>query len=168
LLQGVGLEMISAPLHIVHLASQLVCGPVMVGVRPSLPVPGIALLVGNDLAGDKVMVNPCVSCNPQLSSVQEEVPNPSCAVIRAMAWKEKSLTVRADGNETPCSDAAVEVDTHNVNGQVLREGEIFLQKLEGNAALTWEQLIMDQQSDPELEVLFQDALTEEEAQSQPV
>ena len=28
----IGLEVISVPLHIVHLTSQLVCGPVMVGV----------------------------------------------------------------------------------------------------------------------------------------
>jgi len=85
LLQGVGLEVISVPLHIIHLTSQLVCSPVMVGVRPSLPVPGIALLLGNDLAGDKVMVDPCVSRNPQLNSVQEVVPSvfPSCAVMRA-------------------------------------------------------------------------------------
>jgi len=84
----------------------------MVGVRLSLPVPGVALLLGNGLAGSKIMVNPCVSCNPQLSSVQEEVLSafPSCANTRAIARKkEESLTVRVDGYETPCSDAAVEV-----------------------------------------------------------
>lgn len=72
LLQGVELGVLSVPLHIVHLSTNFVSGPVMVGVRPSLPVPGISLLLGNDLAGDKVMVNPCVSNNPQLSTVQEE------------------------------------------------------------------------------------------------
>ena len=50
LLQGVGLEVISVSLHIVHLTNKLVCGPVMVGVRPSLPIPGVALLLGNNLA----------------------------------------------------------------------------------------------------------------------
>jgi len=59
LLQGVGIEVLSVPLQIVHLTTELVCGPVMIGVTPSLPVPGISFLLGNDLAGNKVMVNPC-------------------------------------------------------------------------------------------------------------
>jgi len=58
----------------------------------------------------------------------------------------------------------VEVDTPNVNGQVLREGDIFPQQLEGSPALTGDQLIKDQQFNPELAALLQDALTEEEAQ----
>ena len=176
LLQGVGVEVISVPLHIVQLTTELVCGPVMVGVRPSLPVPGISLLLGNDLAGDKVMVNPCVSYNPQLSSVQEEIEHqvpsvfPSCAVTRAMTRKKtkQRLTVRADNNETSCGNVPIEVNTPNLNGQVSREGDILPQHLEGSPALTREQLIKDQQSDPELAALIQDALTEEEARDQPV
>ena len=88
--------------------------------------------------------------------------------MRATAWKGESLTVRTDGNETPCSDAVVEVDNPNVIAQVLREGDIFLQQLEGRPELTQEQLIKDQQFDPELAALLQDALTEDEAQDQPV
>jgi len=88
--------------------------------------------------------------------------------MRATAWKEESLTVRTDGNETPCSDAVVEVDNPNVIAQALREGDIFPQQLEGCLALTREQLIKDQQFDPELAALLQDALTEEEAQDQPL
>ena len=32
----------------------MVIGPVTVGVRPSLPVWGVALILGNDLAGQRV------------------------------------------------------------------------------------------------------------------
>ena len=44
----------SIPLHNVYLASKLVSGPVKVGIKPNLPFKGISLLLGNDLAGDKV------------------------------------------------------------------------------------------------------------------
>ena len=36
LLQGVELGVLSVPLHVVHLTTELVCGPVMIGVRESL------------------------------------------------------------------------------------------------------------------------------------
>lgn len=35
-----------------------------VRLQPSLPVKGISLILGNDLAGDKVVVNPHVSDVP--------------------------------------------------------------------------------------------------------
>ena len=175
LLQGVELGVLSVPLHIVHLSTQLVCGPVMIGVRPSLPVPGISLLLGNHLAGDKVMVNPCVSPNPQVSTVQEDIEQhvpglfPSCAVTRAMARKEneqRSILGISD-KEMPHENVTVESNSPNPNGKVLRE-DILPPQLEGSPPLTRKQLIKDQQSDPELGALIQDALTEEEAQDQPV
>ena len=49
------------PLHNVYLSSNLVSGPVTLGVRPSLPFDGVHLLLGNDLAGDKVVINPLVT-----------------------------------------------------------------------------------------------------------
>ena len=52
----------SVPLHNVHLLSKLVSGPVTVGIKSSLPFDGVHLLLGNDLAGDKVVVN----VNPKL------------------------------------------------------------------------------------------------------
>ena len=61
LLQGIELGAVRVPLHAVHLESDLVSGPVAVGLRPFLPVKGISLILGNDLAGDKVVVNPQVS-----------------------------------------------------------------------------------------------------------
>ena len=40
----------SIPLHKVTLQSNLVSDTVMVGVRPSLPIRGVELILGNDLA----------------------------------------------------------------------------------------------------------------------
>ena len=56
------LETFHVPLHKVHLKCGLVTGPVVVGVRPSLPVQGVSLVLGNDLAGGQVA---CVSNVPQ-------------------------------------------------------------------------------------------------------
>ena len=51
------------------------------------------MLLGNDLAGDKVVVNPLVTDTPLLGQtpdpIEHEIPDlyPSCAVNRAMAKK---------------------------------------------------------------------------------
>ena len=47
-LQGVELGHVSVPLHMVNLKCNLVTGPVTAGVRPSLPVQGVSLILGND------------------------------------------------------------------------------------------------------------------------
>jgi len=54
LLQGVELGTMNVLLHKIILKCNLVNGPVVVGVRPSLPVQGITVLLGNDLAGGRV------------------------------------------------------------------------------------------------------------------
>ena len=51
LVQGVELEVLKVPLH-------LVSGGVIVCVRPTLPIQGIAFIMGNNLAGGKVDLHP--------------------------------------------------------------------------------------------------------------
>ena len=67
LIHGVELELTCVPLHRVFLKSNLASGPITVGVRPTLPVEGVSLLLGNDLAGEMVMANPCLSSLPCVS-----------------------------------------------------------------------------------------------------
>ena len=55
LIQGAEVETISFPLYRVKLQSDLVSGVVTVGIRPSLPVKGVDLILGNDLAGGKFL-----------------------------------------------------------------------------------------------------------------
>ena len=45
-------------------ASDLVNDPVAVGIRQTLLFKGVHLLLGNDLAGDKVVINPFVTDKP--------------------------------------------------------------------------------------------------------
>jgi hypothetical protein len=46
---------------------------VTVGVRSVLPVDGVHLLLGNALAGDKVVVNPIVTDKPVLEEVYDPI-----------------------------------------------------------------------------------------------
>jgi len=91
LIQGVGLEVIRVPLHQIHLQSELILGSVVVGVRPSLPVKGVTLILGNDLAGNKVQSNlQVVNSSPQelhpppMANGSSDV-YPTCVVTRTAA-----------------------------------------------------------------------------------
>ncbi|KAJ8044956.1 hypothetical protein HOLleu_07861 [Holothuria leucospilota] len=93
LIQGVECGFISVPLHKINLKSDLVSGSVIVGVRPTLPVKGVSLLLGNDLAGGKVVANAILTDKPcdynNTEQLEKEFPNlfPTCAVTRAMSQK---------------------------------------------------------------------------------
>ena len=82
-------------MHNIRLNSDLVSGGVSIGVIDSLPFDGIQLLLGNDLTGERVTVNPIMTnkpCSIPISTViEQEIPNlyPSCAVTRAMAKQQK-------------------------------------------------------------------------------
>ena len=91
--QGVECGTGNIPLHHVNLSSDLVTGLVVIGIKPSLPFKGVHLLLGNNLTGDKVVVNPLVTDTPNIGQIddpiEQEIPDlyPSCAVTRAMAKK---------------------------------------------------------------------------------
>ena len=91
LIQGVECGFVNVPLHNIYLSSDLVTGLVAVGIRPSLPFEGVHLLLGNDLTGDMVVVNPLLTNIPCIDQppdpTEQEIPGlyPSCAVTRAMA-----------------------------------------------------------------------------------
>ena len=95
LIQGVECGFVNVPLHNIYLSSDLVTGLVAVSIRPSLPFKGVHLLLGNDLAWGKVVVNPLltiISCIDQPPDpTEQEIPDLylSCAVTRAMAKKAK-------------------------------------------------------------------------------
>ena len=106
LIQGVECGFVNVPLHNIYLFSDLVKGPVAEGIKPSLPFKGIHLLLGNDLAGDKVVVNPLLTSTPCVDQppdpIEQEIPDlyPSCAVTRAMAKKAKLYDGMQDINLT--------------------------------------------------------------------
>lgn len=58
-----GLGCFEVPLHNVFMKSKLVTGKVQIGVCSRLPVDGVDLILGNDLAGHKVFSQKTVA-NP--------------------------------------------------------------------------------------------------------
>lgn len=110
LIRGMGLVPFSSPLHKVRLTCGLVEGDV-VGVRPKLPVEGVHMILGNDLAGSKVWADgkpnifkrelqePPAGDSLDDSSVSPDV-FPSCAITRA-ASRRKDEESQPENLELP-------------------------------------------------------------------
>ena len=103
--QGIEGGFVNIPLHRINLTSGLVSGQVVVGIRPTLPVKGVALLLGNDLAGGRVIADPKVTSQPvtvmSTEKLNEDIPGifPSCVVTRAMAKKAQEELEVKQSNE---------------------------------------------------------------------
>ena len=87
LIQGVELGFVNIPHHVLNLKSDFVCESVTVDVRPTLPTEGASMLLGNDLSGDKVVVNPIVSDKPCFEDDCDI--SPACSVTRCMKLSEE-------------------------------------------------------------------------------
>jgi len=104
LIRGIGLKTMQMPLHQVELSSDMVSAPIVVGLRPSLPVQGTSLILGNDVAGGRVEYL-CVSDSPYSDVVDllEAIPGlfPACAVTRAMSQSETQKNSDDQMNHPP-------------------------------------------------------------------
>lgn len=177
LLQGVELGFVKVPLHCIYLKSDLVTGPVTVGIRPELPVEGVSLILGNDLAGDKVRVDPIVTEKPCQSDcdLNSQVTHglfPSCAITRSMSKKEAeedadlalSDTFLASQFDSKLDD----VGNREISGPVRDSDkvEVGSDKVHcgkgDNSLMSRERLIKEQGKDPSLSHLCDTALTEDE------
>ena len=155
-----------------------------VGIRPSLPFKGVHLLLGNDLAGDNVVVDPLLTSTPCVDKppdlIEQEIPDlyPSCAVTRAMAKKAKlnhgmqdiDLTDTLIGqsfNEevsNSLSPSQTDFDTSRSNIDLSPS----ISNDQGHDQLSRSQLCKEQHSDPEISPLFEKALDENEISQVPV
>ena len=154
LMQGIDAQnYTSVPLHDIKLESKLVSGEVQIGIIDSLPFEGIHLILGNDLAGSKVRVVPVLSDKPVIHQkpdpIEDDIPNlyPSCAVTRAMS-KRKQFDVEDADNSSDLSDT-------------------FLPKLfessESRENFSESNLVIEQQNDPDISALIQNASDETDA-----
>ena len=190
LIQGVECGFVNVPLHNIYLSSDLVTGPVAVGIRPSLPFKGIHLLLGNDLAGDKVVVNPLLTSTPCVDQppdpIEQEIPDlyPSCAVTRAMAKKAKLYDGMQDINltdtligqsfnkeiSTSLSPSQSDIQTDPSNPRSGSENDLSPSNSndQGHDQLSRSQLCKEQHSDPEISPLFERAFNENEISQVPV
>ena len=190
LIQGVECGFVNVPLHNIYLSSDLVTGPVAVGIRPSLPFKGIHLLLGNDLAGDKVVVNPLLTSTPCVDQlpdpIEQEIPDlyPSCAVTREMAKKAKLYDGMQDINltdtligqsfnkeiSTSLSPSQSDIQTDPSNPRSGSENDLSPSNSndQGHDQLSRSQLCKEQHSDSEISPLFERALGEKEISQVPV
>ena len=135
LIQGEECGTVNIPLHHVNLSSDLVTGLVVIGITPSLSFKGVHLLLGNDLAGDKVVVNPLVTDTPNIGQtddpIEQEIPDlyPSCTATRAMA---KKAILK---NSMSCHSPLRSID-------------------QGHDMLSKSQLIQEQQTDRDFKINF--------------
>lgn len=83
--KGVEGGLVGTPLHRVFLKSNIVNGPVVVAIVPSLPVEGIDFVLGNDLAGTQVCIPPIVTkepCEvPEIAVLEQEHPEVFTACV---------------------------------------------------------------------------------------
>lgn len=165
----------SVPLHNIYLSSDFISGPVTLGIRPSLPFEGVHLLLGNDLAGDKVTINPlvtdrpCSECKPD--PIEQEIPDlyPSCAVTRAMS-KNVCQKREIDNKNTPAVDLSGTFLTELFNTDEPSYSDMPSSKTKTNCNETFSktQLITEQHNDSEISSLFDRAVNETEIIENPV
>ena len=184
LIQGVECGTVNIPLHHVNLSSDLFTGLVVIGITPSLPFKGVHLLLGNDLAGDKVVVNPLVTDTPNIGQIddpiEQEIPDlyPSCAVTRAMAKKAILKNSNSDidltdtfigqyfNNEIKKSLDPSLSDTQTDSSMSCHSPPRSIDQ--GHGMLSKSQLIQEQQTDPEISKLIFRALPEDEISQVPM
>ena len=188
LIQSVESGFINVPLHNIYLSSDLVTGLVAVDIRPSLPFKGVHLLLGNDLAGDKVVVDPlltstlCVDQPPD--PIEQEMPDlyPSYAVTRAMAKKVNQRNGMQDvnladtligqsfyddiSNSLSTSQFAIQTDFDTSRSNTDLSPSISNDQ--DHDQLSRSQLCKEQHSDPEISLLFDRDLDENEMSQVPV
>lgn len=96
---GIKLSPVCAPLHFIQLTLGIVFGSFQTAVCPQLPVPGVDLVLCNDLAGGKIFPSPKVVTNPIVENAMKmSLPSlfPVCAVTHTQARKFEDMVDLGD------------------------------------------------------------------------
>lgn len=95
--RGMGLVPIFAPLHKMNITCGLVSGEIVVALRPELRMEGVDIILGNDLAGNRVwpdhMVGGELRAQGESELPEESEGSPVCAVTWAMSKKCLDFTL---------------------------------------------------------------------------
>ena len=184
LISGVEMGVLEVPLHEVNIKSSLINGNIVIGMRPSLPVEGISLILGNDLAGEKVMVDPRVVEKPRddvkTERLAEKFPGifPASVVTRSMKAKKEAIKEQGkqeiglsgtflenidvkfeERNKEKADKALMRNESRNVKDNIPEK-----QESESRSVISRQNLIEEQRNDKELLDLFKIALTPVEAE----
>ena len=184
LISGVEMGVLEVPLHEVNIKSSLINGNIVIGMRPSLPVEGISLILGNDLAGERVMVDPRVVEKPredeETEKLAEKFPGifPASVVTRSMKAKKEAIKEQGkeeiglsgtflenidvkfeERNKEKADKALMRNESRNVKENIPEK-----QESESKSVISRQNLIEEQSNDKELLDLFKIALTPVEAE----
>ena len=184
LISGVEIGVLEVPLHEVNIKSSLINGTIVIGMRPSLPVEGISLILGNDLAGEKVMVDPRVVEKPRddqnTERLAEKFPGIFPASVVTCSMKAKKEAIKEQGkeeiglsgtflenidgkfeerNKEKADKALMRNESRNVKENIPEK-----QESESKSVISRQNLIEEQSNDKELLDLFKIALTPLEAE----
>ena len=179
LISGVEMGILEVPLNEVNIKSSLINGNIVIGMRPSLPVEGISLILGNDLAGEKVMVDPRVVEKPrddeETERLAEKFPGifPASVVTRSMKAKKEAIKEQGkeeiglsgtfleniddkfeERNKEKADKALRRKESRNVKENIPGK-----QESQSRSVISRQNLIEDQSNDKELLDLFKIALT---------
>ena len=184
LISGVEMGVLEVPLHEVNIKSSLINGNIVIGMRPSLPVEGISLILGNDLAGERVMVDPRVVEKPRVNEKTERLAEkfpgifPASVVTRSMKAKKEAIKEQGkeeidlsgtflenidvkfeERNKEKADKALMRNESRNVKENIPEK-----QESESKSVISRQNLIEEQSNDKELLDLFKIALTPVEAE----
>ena len=180
LISGVEMGVLEVPLHEVNIKSNLINGNIVIGMRPSLPVEGISMILGNDLAGEKVMVDPRVVEKPRDDEKTERLAEkfPASVVTRSMRAKKETIKEQGkeeiglsgtflenidvkfeERNSEKAEKALMRNESRNVKDNIPEK-----QESESRSVISIQNLIEEQSNDKELLDLFKIALTPVEAE----
>ena len=184
LISGVEMGVLEVPLHEVNIKSSLINGNIVIGMRPSLPVEGISLILGNDLAGERVMVDPRVVEKPRdnekTERLAEKFPGifPASVVTRSMKAKKEAIKEQGkeeiglsgtflenidvkfeERNKEKADKALMRNESRNVKENIPEK-----QESESKSVISRQNLIVEQSKDKELLDLFKITLTPVEAE----
>ena len=184
LISGVEMGVLEVPLHEVNIKSSLINGNNVIGMRLSLAVEGISLILGNDLAGEKVMVDPRVVEKPRddekTERLAEKFPGIFPASVVTCSMKAKKEAIKEQGKEEIGLSATFlenidgkfeernkeKADKALMRNQSRNVKENIPEKQEGESrsVISRQNLIEEQSNDKELFDLFKIALTPVEAE----
>ncbi|XP_059848380.1 uncharacterized protein LOC132406577 [Hypanus sabinus] len=170
-LRGIGNGTEAVPLHRMFLKYDLVSGPVEIGVRSKLPMDGVDVLLGKDLAGGDVYSAVELTSKP-VSAEDPPIDSkiyPTCAITRSMSRKaaEKGDSLnesRVDLVETflpTLYEKELPEEKEKDSGVKESKGE------EVDLPLARRDFIKEQSRDEELVALNESALSELEIDKEP-
>ena len=179
LISGVEMGVLEVPLYEVNIKSSLINGKIVIGMRPCLPVEGISLILGNDLAGERVMVDPRVVEKPRVNEKTERLAEkfpgifPASVVTRSMKAKKEAIKEQGkeeiglsgtflenidvkfeERNKEKADKALMRNESRNVKENIPEK-----QGSESKSVISRQNLIVEQSKDKELLDLFKIALT---------